>query len=126
LDLFGSIQYEDAVKGYTGQPTFEGNAAIANSRNSNIRLFSISENGYPTPLDSVSNYKKWAIASSENTKDFSAVGYFYAQKLQEILDVPVGIVMSSWGGTRIQPWMSKEAVTPFLVGNKLKKDTTPK
>jgi len=114
------------LKGYTGQPTFEGNAAIANSRNSNIRLFSISENGSPTPLDSISNYKNWAFASPENTKDFSAVGYFYAQKLQEILDVPVGIVMSSWGGTRIQPWMSKEAVTPFLDVNKVKKDTTEK
>jgi sialate O-acetylesterase len=114
------------LKGYTGQPTFEGNDAIANSRNNTIRLFSITENGNPTPLDTVASYKKWSIASPENTKDFSAVAYFYGKKLQEILDVPVGIVMSSWGGTRIQPWMSKEAVTPFLDVNKVKKDTTEK
>jgi len=114
------------LKGYTGQPTFEGNSALANSKNNTIRLFSITENGFPTPLDTVSSYKKWDVASPENTKDFSAVGYFYAQKLQEILDVPVGIVMTSWGGTRIQPWMSKEAVTPFLDVNKVKKDTTEK
>ena len=114
------------LKGYTGQPTFEGNAAIANSRNNTIRLFSITENGNPTPLDTVARYIKWSIASPENTKDFSAVAYFYGQKLQEILDVPVGIVMSSWGGTRIQPWISKEAVTPFLDVNKVKKDTTEK
>jgi sialate O-acetylesterase len=114
------------LRGFTGQPTFEGNSAIANSRNNNIRLFSITENGNPTPLDTVVNYKKWNVASPENTKDFSAVGYFYAQKLQEILDVPVGIVMTSWGGTRIQPWISKDAVTPFLDINKVKKDTTEK
>ena len=114
------------LRGFTGQPTFEGNSAIANSRNNNIRLFSITENGSPTPLDTVVNYKKWNVASPENTKDFSAVGYFYAQKLQEILDVPVGIVMTSWGGTRIQPWISKDAVTPFLDINKVKKDTTEK
>jgi sialate O-acetylesterase len=114
------------LKGYSGQPTFEGNSAIAHSRNNNIRLFSIAENGYPTPLDTVASYKKWDEANPNNTKDFSAVAYFYGQKLQEILDVPVGIVMTSWGGTRIQPWMSKEAITPYLDVNKVKKDTTEK
>ena len=114
------------LKGYTGQPTFGGNLAVATSKNDNLRLFSISENGSPTPLDSVSKFKKWNTASPETVKDFSAVAYFYGKQLQEILDVPVGLIMTSWGGTRIQPWMSKEAVTPFLDVNKVKKDTTEK
>ena len=114
------------LKGYTGQPTFAGNLAVATSKNDNLRLFSISENGSPTPLDSVSNYKKWEIAAPETSKDFSAVAYFYGKQLQEILDVPVGLIMTSWGGTRIQPWMSKEAVAHFLDVNEVKKDTTEK
>ena len=114
------------LKGYTGQPTFGGNLAVATSKNDNLQLFSISENGSPTPLDSVSKFKKWNTASPETVKDFSAVAYFYGKQLQEILDVPVGLIMTSWGGTRIQPWMSKEAVTPFLDVNKVKKDTTEK
>ena len=114
------------LKGYTGQPTFGGNLSVATSKNDNLRLFSISENGSPTPLDSVSKFKKWNTASPETVKDFSAVAYFYGKQLQEILDVPVGLIMTSWGGTRIQPWMSKEAVTPFLDVNKVKKDTTEK
>ena len=114
------------LKGYTGQPTFDGNSSIATAKNINLRLFSIAENGSPTPLDSVSKYKKWNAASPETVKDFSAVAYFYGKQLQEILDVPVGLIMTSWGGTRIQPWMSKEAVTPFLDVNKVKKDTTDK
>ncbi|CAN1515665.1 Sialate O-acetylesterase domain containing protein [Flavobacteriaceae bacterium] len=114
------------LKGYTGQPTFDGNLSVTTSKNNNLRLFSISENGSPTPLDSVSNYKKWNTASPETVKDFSAVAYFYGKQLQEILDVPVGLIMTSWGGTRIQPWISKEAVAPFLDVNKVKKDTTEK
>ena len=114
------------LKGYTGQPTFDGNLSVATSKNANLRLFSISENGSPSPLDSVSNYKNWNTASPETVKDFSAVAYFYGKQLQEILDVPVGLIMSSWGGTRIQPWISKEAVAPFLDVNKVKKDTTEK
>ena len=114
------------LKGYTGQPTFEGNLSVATSKNTNLRLFSITENGSPSPLDSVSNYKKWEIAAPETSKDFSAVAYFYGKQLQEILDVPVGLIMTSWGGTRIQPWMSKEAIAPFLEVNEVKKDTTEK
>ncbi|MFZ4670776.1 MAG: sialate O-acetylesterase [Flavobacterium sp.] len=114
------------LKGYTGQPTFDGNSSIATAKNINLRLFSITENGSPNPLDSVSNYKKWSVSSPETVKDFSAVAYFYGKQLQEILDVPVGLIMTSWGGTRIQPWMSKEAVAPFLDVNKVKKDTTDK
>ena len=114
------------LKGYTGQPTFEGNLSVATSKNTNLRLFSITENGSPSPLDSLSNYKKWEIAAPETSKDFSAVAYFYGKQLQEILDVPVGLIMTSWGGTRIQPWMSKESIAPFLEVNEVKKDTTEK
>ena len=114
------------LKGYTGQPTFEGNLSVATSKNTNLRLFSITENGSPSPLDSVSNYKKWEIATPETSKNFSAVAYFYGKQLQAILDVPVGLIMTSWGGTRIQPWMSKEAIAPFLELNEVKKDTTEK
>ncbi len=114
------------LKGYTGQPTFDGNLEIATSKNPNLRLFAIAENGSLTPLDTVNTYKKWDSANSETVKDFSAVAYFYGKQLQKILDVPVGLIMTSWGGTRIQPWMSKEAITPLIDVNKVKKDTTEK
>ena len=114
------------LRGYSGQPTFDGNLEIATSKNENLRLFSITENGSPIPLDTVSNYKKWDSANSETVKDFSAVAYFYGKQLQKILDVPVGLIMTSWGGTRIQPWMSKDAINPYIDVNKVKKDTTEK
>ena len=120
----GQSNIRQPLKGYTGQPVFEGNKAIAASANHKIRLFSIVENGSPTPLDTLQNYKAWNMASPESTKDFSAIAYFYGKQLQEILDVPVGLIMTSWGGTRIQPWMSKEAVEPFLEANSTKIDTT--
>lgn len=120
----GQSNMRQPLKGYTGQPVFEGNKAIANANNAKIRLFSIVEKGSPTPLDSLQNYKAWKTSSPEYAKDFSAIAYFYGKQLQEILDVPVGLIMTSWGGTRIQPWMSKEAVTPFLESNSTKIDTT--
>lgn len=120
----GQSNMRQPLKGYAGQPVFEGNKAIANATNDNIRLFSIVEKGSPIPLDSIQNSKSWGIASPASVKDFSAIAYFYGEQLQKILDVPVGLIMTSWGGTRIQPWMSKESVAPFLEANNTKIDTT--
>lgn len=50
----------------------------------------------------------WQQASPEMVRNFSAVGYFYARQLHEALQVPIGIINSSWGGTRIDPWLAEE------------------
>jgi len=50
----------------------------------------------------------WATATPDKVMNFSAVGYFFARQLHENLNVPVGIINSSWGGTRIDPWLAEE------------------
>jgi len=51
----------------------------------------------------------WRPASPMTVADFTAVGYFFARDIHRALGVPVGIVLSSWGGTPIESWMSDEA-----------------
>ena len=46
----------------------------------------------------------WQVCSPETAGSFTACGYFMARKLQKELDVPVGLINSSWGGTRVEPW----------------------
>lgn len=46
----------------------------------------------------------WAVCSPDTVAGFTAAGYFFGRKLHKDLDVPVGLVNSSWGGTRIEPW----------------------
>ncbi len=50
----------------------------------------------------------WKLSNSTNTKDFTAIGYFFAKKLYNELKVPVGLIHSSWGGTNIETWISRE------------------
>jgi sialate O-acetylesterase len=45
--------------------------------------------------------------------DFSAVAYFFGKQLQEILDVPVGLIHTSWGGSSVQAWMSNEVISSY-------------
>ena len=51
----------------------------------------------------------WKVASSNATGGFSAVGYYFAKDLYEVLHVPVGIVHSSYGGTPVEAWMNPDA-----------------
>jgi len=51
----------------------------------------------------------WKTISSESLAPISAAGYFFAKKLVEELNVPVGVISTSWGGTRIETWTSEEA-----------------
>ncbi len=110
----GQSNMAQPLKGYTGQPTNDGTMTIAKSTNSQLRLFVIKANGSGIPLDNISKYKGWNQSSPSSSRDFSAVAYFYGKQLQEVLDVPVGLIMSSWGGTRIQPWISKESLSPYM------------
>lgn len=48
----------------------------------------------------------WKVCSPATVGDFSAVAYFYGRKLQEDLDIPIGLVSTNWGGTNIQAWTS--------------------
>lgn len=51
----------------------------------------------------------WKICSPETVADFTAVGYYFATKLSKELNVPVGLINTSWGGTHSETWTSREA-----------------
>lgn len=60
----------------------------------------------------------WVVCSPDTVGGFTAVGYYFAHRLHQSLDVPVGLLNASWGGTRIEPWISPEglAAVPSLRG----------
>ena len=52
---------------------------------------------------------EWLICNPQNAAKFSAVAYFFAQQLNKELNIPVGIINTTWGGTQVESWTSKEA-----------------
>ena len=109
----GQSNMQQPLSGYLGQPTFGSSMAVAKAKNPNLRLFTIDRVGSKTPLDDVQKYIGWQESSPENALDFSAVAYFFGAQLQEILGVPVGMIHSSWGGSSVQAWISKEVIETF-------------
>lgn len=70
-----------------------------------IRMFTVSREYSLNPLDSLTG--AWIKASPESVGDFSAAAYFFALRLYRELDIPIGIIHSSWGGTPVEAWTSE-------------------
>jgi sialate O-acetylesterase len=79
--------------------------AIAASRESQLRLFTVPRGSADTPRDDVTG--KWEESSPESAASFSAVAYFFGRDLRRALNVPVGLINSSVGGTPAEAWTSR-------------------
>ena len=59
---------------------------------------------------------KWQECTPENAAEFSALGYFFARTLTDLLDVPVGIINCSWGGSTVEGWLPREILETYPDG----------
>lgn len=73
-----------------------------------IRHFGVAQDLSGTPKEDL-KAGKWAIANKDNIRDFTAAGFFFAKKLYAELKIPIGIINTSWGGTNVETWTSREA-----------------
>jgi sialate O-acetylesterase len=81
---------------------------IQAAANPNIRLFTVPKNVQKEPISEVKS--KWVPCTPETVPNFSAAAYFFGRKLNADLNVPVGLIHSSWGGTLAEAWTSREAL----------------
>ena len=77
-----------------------------------IRQFEVPREISLTPKEDLSK-GQWKTATPENVGQFTAVGYFFGRELYKKLGIPVGLINTSWGGTIVETWISKEAMKNF-------------
>lgn len=107
----GQSNMEMPMKGYMSQPVVGGNEAIATSSSPVIRLFTVKK---ATSLNPQENFEgSWQLSEPWTVSEFSATAYYFGLMLNRVLKVPVGLINTSWGGTRIEPWMSMEGIKNF-------------
>jgi sialate O-acetylesterase len=90
----------------TGVKNYE--EEIANANFPNIRLFTVFTKAFQKPLDDVTG--NWAACSPNTIKTFSAVAYFFGRDLYQKLKIPIGLISSSWGGTKAEAWTSQNVL----------------
>jgi sialate O-acetylesterase len=91
-----------------GSTTEENKAVAAKGPVPLLRLFQVPKKVDNRRQDTV--IAKWTEANPQTAPGFSAVGYFFGKFLTEELNIPVGIIHSSWGGSRIEPWWADEGL----------------
>ncbi|HEX8059734.1 MAG TPA: sialate O-acetylesterase, partial [Cyclobacteriaceae bacterium] len=87
--------------------TDDAGSAISAAKNSLVRHIKIPNTVASQPMSDIKP-ADWKVCSPETVGDFTAVGYFFAQKISEELNVPVGLINTSWGGTHSETWTSRE------------------
>ncbi len=74
----------------------------------NIRLFTVKRSVAQEPQNDCVG--SWTMCSPETVPGFSAVGYFFGRELHKELNVPIGLIHTSWGGTPAEAWTRRGAL----------------
>lgn len=102
----GQSNMEMPLRGFGIQPIEGASQAIAYSgKYPGIRMANVPKRASYTPQEKVEG--KWKVSSPENAGEFSALAYFFAQSLTDMLNVPVGIINCAYGGSKVEGWMPK-------------------
>ncbi len=109
----GQSNMEMPLNGFWTQPVENGNRDIAYSGKyrGKIRMATIAKSAALAPADSVEG--EWKECEPVNARWFSAVGYHFAVALNSLLDVPVGIINCSWGGSHVEGWLPREELVKY-------------
>ena len=110
----GQSNMEIPIKGFTNCPIENYNEVITRApARDRIRMFYAHADQTDEPLEEVRITEGWMCADPNSIPEMSAVGYFFAYKLNEVLDIPIGIVAFPRGGARIESWLPRATVASY-------------
>jgi len=102
----GQSNMDISFRGLANQPVAHALEHIMDSNYPNLRIYRV-----PRAFDfEVTNDVKgdWRVSTPNTAEIFSAIGFIFGRQLHKQLNVPVGIILSAWGGSKVEAWMSKE------------------
>ena len=104
----GQSNMQMALFGGGKEPVLGSIDMIAHSKNTNIRLFTVKLSSSVTPIKQLKG--QWLVSSPANSSGFSAVAYSFANYLNKVLNIPIGIINTSWGGSPAEAWTDKKTL----------------
>jgi len=108
----GQSNMEMPLNGFWNNPIMGANDAIANASSyKGLRFVNIPKTAALNPQETCPG--KWQTATTESLPWCSATAFYFASSLGRILDVPVGIINCSWGGSTVEGWLPKEILEDY-------------
>ena len=117
----GQSNMEMPLKGWGGQPVENANEYVYSAAKyaDKIRLFTVQKaRSYNADKEDCEG-GEWQKASPASAANMSAVGYLFAYNLIESVNIPLGIITTNWGGTRIESWMPMSALKDILTDEQI-------
>ena len=113
----GQSNMEMTLSGNNREPVNGSLDAIANSNNTKIRFFNVKEKVSEERIDDIEG--EWLEANFKNTPNFSAVAYSFAKYLNQVLDIPFGIINSPKDGSVAEAWISPDVLKKITTNKEL-------
>lgn len=111
----GQSNMEMPMKGFRSQPVDgAGEVIMSATPQRQIRMCTIKRRASLTPLSECEG--SWLENTPEAVASTSATAYWFALKLQEMLGVPIGLLISNWGASTIETWMDRETISSYFPG----------
>lgn len=86
-----------------------GEAEAAAANYPTIRFYHVPKIGSDTPQEAIT--ATWEVCTPESMRKTSAIAYFFGKNIQENIDVPIGLIVSAWGGTPAEVWVPSDHIT---------------
>ena len=113
----GQSNMEMTLSGNNREPVNGSLDAIANSNNTKIRFFNVKLKVSEERINDVDG--EWLEANFKNTPNFSAVAYSFAKYLNQVLDIPFGIINSPKDGSVAEAWISQDVLKKITTNKEL-------
>ena len=103
------------VRGYSGQPVSGSAEAILSAKSERpIRICTLDRHPSTTPV--CTSNGSWQELTPQTVAVTSATAFFFADYLQSYLDIPVGLLISCWGGSTIETWIDQATIEQSFAG----------
>ena len=107
----GQSNMEMQMKGFKQQPVEGTTEELLRCKDQNLRLFTVKRHVSLVPEWDVTG--QWNEANSASVREFSATAYYFGRALRATLDVPVGLIVTAWGGSACEAWMKTDWLKAF-------------
>ncbi len=106
----GQSNMEMPLSGWLpNSPVLNSENEIKNSDYPDIRMFTV--NRYLSVIPQENCKGEWVVCNPAISGSFSATAYFFGKELYKNLDVPIGLIHTSWGGTPVEAWINKPSLS---------------
>lgn len=107
----GQSNMEMQMKGFKQQPVEGTTEELLRCKDSQLRLFTVKRHVSLTPKYNVTG--QWNEANSASVRDFSATAYYFGRALRSTLGIPIGLIVTAWGGSACEAWMKADWLRAF-------------